>query len=120
MLPDAEAEQLFSIAFTDWMEERLGNPTPALRRVLRRKPRQRGVTEMLREAAWDLVEWRDYRTLWDIQAFDRAPALQSLVDQLHEFTTLLRMNPSDTLAWALRAYGIGEGEGEPARLLWAG
>lgn len=102
MLSDPEAEQLFSIAFTDWMEERLGNPTPALRRVLRRTPRERGVTEMLRRAAWDLVEWRDYRALWEIQAFDRAPALQSLVDQLNQLAGLLGMNVTDTLAWELR------------------
>src|SRR5262245_1547912 len=82
MLPDTEAEQLFSIAFSDWLEERLGNPTPALSRVLRRNPKERGVTEMLRRAAWKLVEWRDHRAPWAIQAFDRVPALQTLVDHL--------------------------------------
>lgn len=102
MLPDAEAEQLFSIAFSDWLEERLGNPTPALSRVLRRNPKERGVTEMLRRAAWKLVEWRDHRAPWAIQAFDRGPALQALVDHLHEFVTLLRANVNDTLAWSLR------------------
>jgi ATP-dependent exoDNAse (exonuclease V) beta subunit len=102
MLPDAEAEQLFSIAFTGWMEERLGNPTPALRRVLRRTPKGRGVTEMLRRGGWDLAEWRDCRTPWEIQAFDRAPAIDVLVQHVHAFADVLRSNRTDTLAWSLR------------------
>lgn len=102
MLPDAEAEQLFSIAFTGWMEGRLGNPTPALRRVLRRTPKGRGVTEMLRRGGWDLAEWRDCRTPWAIQAFDRGPAIEALVQHVHAFADVLRTNPTDPLAWSLR------------------
>jgi ATP-dependent helicase/nuclease subunit A len=84
------------------MEERLGNPTPALRRVLRRIPKVRSVTEMLRRSGWDLAEWRDCRAPWAHQTFDRAPSLQILVDHVHEFAALLRANVRDTLAWSLR------------------
>jgi ATP-dependent exoDNAse (exonuclease V) beta subunit len=77
--PDDVARELFRRAFDRWFERCLEGPPPGVRRVLRRRGRPRA---MLREAAWQLAEWRDFPTPWRRIAFARDATIDALMTEL--------------------------------------
>src|SRR6185295_12864923 len=89
---DDVARPLFDRAFGRWFEAQLADPGPAVRRILRRwkrepmfGPRRRdeGPRGMLRQAAWQLVEQRDFPTRWRPgREFDRDRTLDALIDEM--------------------------------------
>jgi ATP-dependent helicase/nuclease subunit A len=101
VLAEAEAEALYRRAFGRWVEERLECPSDGLRRALRRPSRldDGDPIERLRRAGWTLASWRDFRSPWRLEAFDREGAIDELVQRLHAFTELLRTcaSPADGL-----------------------
>src|SRR5262249_44989595 len=67
------ADAMFETAFDRWFEGALAAPGTAVRRLLRRRdPVDReGPRTVLRNAARQLLEWRDFETPWEPQPFER-------------------------------------------------
>ena len=89
VLTEAQANSLLSEAFDAWLRGRLEDPPEGVRRSLRRPSRwsggadSDGPVERLRRAAIDLNQWRDFRTPWTRDAFDRAGAIDRLLSLAH-------------------------------------
>jgi ATP-dependent helicase/nuclease subunit A len=103
VLTEAQAERMFSEAFGAWLQERLTDPPEGLRRALRRSAgwsfarrpsaSQDGPVDRLRQAAWDLAEWRDFPEAWSRPPFARDAAVNAVLAELHAFADLTD-NPS--------------------------
>lgn len=95
---------LFSMAFDRWFERQLDKPSDAVRRVLRRKPRREytrgkpatlarrrpseGPRRRLRQAAYELIERRDFPAPWRYDPeFDRDAAIDSLVTEMKDLSS---------------------------------
>jgi len=92
--PADEAQRLLDRAFDSWFEEVLGLPAGQLpegvRRVLRRRSGfGQGPREQLRGAVRSLVEHRDFRTPWRRERWERAPALEALLEELGSLGSLV-------------------------------
>jgi ATP-dependent exoDNAse (exonuclease V) beta subunit len=94
---------LFEMAFDRWFEGQLANPSDAVRRVLRRRPRREfsrgrpatlarrrsgeGPRRRLRYAASELVERRDFPAPWRHDPeFDRDSAIDTLIAEMKELS----------------------------------
>ncbi len=107
VLPEPEAEALYHRAFDAWLAETLEAPPEGLRRALRRRSRDGDAVDRLRGAGWQLVGWRDFRAPWQRRPFDRAVAIEALVQRVYELHVLLATcsTTTDTLyadLWPLR------------------
>ena len=77
------AEGLLDRAFDRWFEEKLAHPGEAMRRILRRRTRDEGPRRLLRTAARDLVERRDFPAAWrHEEGFDRDGTIDALMEEL--------------------------------------
>jgi len=77
------AEGLLDRAFDRWFEEKLAHPGEAMRRILRRRTRDEGPRRLLRTAARDLVERRDFPAAWrHEEGFDRDGTLDALMEEM--------------------------------------
>ena len=79
----AEQERLMDAAFRAWLERRLNQDSPGLRRALSRLAwRESWETtapaEQLKYAARQLIEWRDYPAPWHREPFAREEAIDTL------------------------------------------
>jgi len=68
-LDEQGAVGLFAVVFRRWVERRLSEPSPTLRRAITRLAWRddgegRDPLASLRKAAWSLVEWRDHPAPW--------------------------------------------------------
>jgi ATP-dependent helicase/nuclease subunit A len=99
VLTEAQASRMFTESFNTWLQEQLADPPEGLRRALRRSagpffgrgsaaPSQEGPIDRLRQAAWDLTEWRDFPHPWTRNPFDRELAIDQLESELDAFATL--------------------------------
>ena len=72
---DDVAGELFESAFDRWFEQALGAPGEGLRRLLRRREGfdREGPRPIIRAAAWELLQWRDFDTPW--QSSSRSTAI---------------------------------------------
>src|SRR5215211_5121331 len=101
VLTEPSAERLFDRAFREWFQQGLEDPAEGVRRALRRLPpawspyadEEEGPVARLRKAAVDLREWRDLRTPWRRDPFDREAAIARCVAELCGFADLT-LNPS--------------------------
>ena len=101
VLTEPGAERLFDRAFREWFQQGLEDPPEGVRRALRRLPpawspyaeEEDGPVARLRKAAVDLREWRDLRTPWRRDPFDRDAAIARCVAELCAFADLT-LNPS--------------------------
>jgi ATP-dependent helicase/nuclease subunit A len=101
---DETSRPLFSMAFDRWFERQLDEPSDAVRRVLRRKPRREyikgkpatlarrrpaeGPRRRLRQAAYELIERRDFPAPWRYDPeFDRNSAIDSLVAEMKDLSS---------------------------------
>src|SRR5439155_13659307 len=81
--PDDVASGLFARAFDRWFERQLDGPTPAVRRILRRHTRgEDGPRMLLRQAAWELAERRDFPEPWAKRSFARDAAIDELLEEM--------------------------------------
>ena len=94
-LAEDEAPRLFARSFGRWIEEQLEAMRPGLRRELARlvvgrwSPNQSAL-DRLREAAWRLVDWRDFDAGWQRPDFDREAALRDLSDRVERLAALVQ------------------------------
>src|ERR1035437_413103 len=94
-LDEQGAVGLFAVVFRRWVERRLSEPSPTLRRAITRLTWRddgegRDPLASLRKAAWSLVEWRDHPTPWTHRAVDRVAALDSIVGGAREIAAMRR------------------------------
>jgi ATP-dependent exoDNAse (exonuclease V) beta subunit len=99
VLTEPQAERLFSEAFAGWVQAEMADPPEGLRRALRRSAGQPfmrpgvndpeyGPLDRLRQAAWDLAQWRDFPTDWTRRPFDREADIDRLAQELRDLATL--------------------------------
>jgi ATP-dependent helicase/nuclease subunit A len=98
------SDAMFETAFDQWFEGALAAPGTAVRRLLRRRdPVDReGPRTILRNAARQLLEWRDFETLWELEPFDRDREIDALIAEVTALGALaLEAEPDDWLARSL-------------------
>jgi ATP-dependent exoDNAse (exonuclease V) beta subunit len=101
VMAEDEARRLFDQAFRAWLESELGDPHEGVRRALRRRWRgEGGPTDALRDAAWRLVEHRDFTAPWRRQPFERTAEIDRVVAELRTLGAFVRVaeKPDDWLA----------------------
>ncbi len=87
MAADEDRERIFDEAFDDWFQKQLQGPEEGVRRVLRRRSRDRdaaGPREALRRAGLDLVDQRDFSAPWTKVPMDRHAEIDALLLALGE------------------------------------
>jgi ATP-dependent exoDNAse (exonuclease V) beta subunit len=92
-IDEAQAARLYSRAFDHWIQRRLQEMPPALRRALsrfsiERTPQENQPLERLRDAGWALVQWRDFRRPWRREPFNRVDAIERLIGELAVLQTI--------------------------------
>ncbi len=103
---DDVAGELFEGAFERWFEQALAAPGEGLRRLLRRRDGfdRDGPRPIIRAAAWELLQWRDFHAPWSQQAFERDPEIDALAEEIRALGALAeRADPEDWLRKALGA-----------------
>lgn len=90
VLTETTSRRLFDDAFGRWLQERLVDPPDGVRRALRRTAfgGDDGPIERLRNAAWELAQWRDFTGPWTRNPFDRIEEIRSLVRCVLDFAEL--------------------------------
>ncbi len=98
---DERAKPLFNFAFDRWFERQLAEPGEAVRRILRRPPRRDftgrqgaplvrrrrddGPKRLLRSAAWELINERDFTAPWRrLEHFDRVGEINAILAEMKE------------------------------------
>lgn len=83
---DYQRDRLYTRAFRGWIQERLQQDSPGVRRALSRlawaKRGDRSPLDDLRYAAIQLVEWRDFTAPWTRVPFDRRDAIDQIVGHI--------------------------------------
>jgi ATP-dependent helicase/nuclease subunit A len=82
---DQQQERLFDEAFDRWFQVAVANPPEGVRRILRRRLRDRdrsGPREALRRAGLSLVEARDFDARWRRDGFARKEAIDEVLERL--------------------------------------
>jgi ATP-dependent exoDNAse (exonuclease V) beta subunit len=108
-LEEEQARALYDRAFRGWIERRLDDLPPGLRRALARlvargKGADGSALDALADAGWGLVEWRDFPAPWTRDpAFDRESMVDQLVSRLSTVAGLRERarSANDELAKAL-------------------
>ena len=86
-LSEQQASRIYERAFRAWMQRKLGEGAPGLRRALVRmawRDSYDGASpiEQLQNAAWKLIEWRDHPTPWRTKEFRREAEIDAVVEQV--------------------------------------
>jgi ATP-dependent exoDNAse (exonuclease V) beta subunit len=103
---DGEDREIFKVAFDRFIQEQLEEMRPGLRRALSRLALDTNFfgtpLDRLRDAAWSIVEWRDFPSAWRRDPFEREWAVDELVTRVHRLAEHARSGRSgDGLVWAL-------------------
>jgi ATP-dependent exoDNAse (exonuclease V) beta subunit len=102
-----EAERMLDDVFDAWFQRILADPPEGVRRVLRRRPRERdasGPRTLLRRAVASLCEHRDFTDRWRRDPFDRDGAIDRLLEELAALGALAELGrPEDYLTQNLAA-----------------
>ncbi|MBI1894930.1 MAG: UvrD-helicase domain-containing protein [Acidobacteria bacterium] len=78
-----EALRLFGAVFRPWVQRRIAAGSPVLRRCFARTAEWDGGAAPLRalqNAAWKLIEWRDFPASWQARPFDRDAGLERILE----------------------------------------
>ena len=86
-LSEQQASRIYERAFRAWIQRKLGEGAPGLRRALVRLARPDSFDgaspiEQLQYAAWKLIEWRDHPAPWRTVEFNREAEVDRLVGQV--------------------------------------
>jgi ATP-dependent helicase/nuclease subunit A len=92
-LTDQESGRLHRKAFRAWLEQRLDEDSPGLRRAFARLSWRDGwedssAIDQLQRAGWKLVEWRDYPAPWRRDPFDREAEIDTLARITRDLSAL--------------------------------
>lgn len=92
-LNEQEAGRLYQAAFRAWLERRLNEDSPGLRRAFARLAwrdswDESAPLEQLQWAGRKLVEWRDYPAPWRRESFAREEEIRSIVTRVRELAEL--------------------------------
>ena len=92
-LSESEALRIYQRSFRSWLERRLRDESPGLRRAFARLAWRDGWDDSpalvrLREAGWKLVEWRDYPAPWRRDPFYRDSEIDTIVRMTRELADL--------------------------------
>ena len=88
---EAAQERLFDEAFERFFQRELGNPSEGVRRMLRKRYRDResgGPRQLLRRAGLQLVDQRDFDHPWRREPFERERELDAIVERLRELSKI--------------------------------
>ncbi|HSQ62351.1 MAG TPA: UvrD-helicase domain-containing protein, partial [Polyangiaceae bacterium] len=105
---EATQERLFDEAFERFFQRELGQPSEAVRRMLRKRFRDRdsgGPRNLLRRAGLQLVDQRDFDHPWRRDPFDRPAELDAILQRLRDLGNLWD-TASDKTTWF--AQNLGE------------
>ncbi|MFN7922526.1 MAG: UvrD-helicase domain-containing protein [Bryobacteraceae bacterium] len=113
-LSELEAQRLFDRAFRGWIQGKLNEDAPALRRALSRLAWRDTRDDLppigqLQYAARTLIEWRDFPEPWARLPFDRAAQVDVLVERVRDASQ--RMNQAfrpvhEAAQWIERAEAV--------------
>ncbi len=95
-----EAQRLYRRVFLRWLQEKLDDPAPGIRRLLREPvDKEVGPVDRLKQAGWALIERRDFPTPWEIRPFAREKEIDWLTEKFLKIAKLGAecVNPKDTL-----------------------
>jgi len=86
-LSEQQASRIYERAFRTWIQRKLGEAAPGLRRALVRLAWRESFDgaspmEQLQYAAWKLIEWRDHPAPWRKEEFNRDAEVDRLVEQV--------------------------------------
>jgi ATP-dependent helicase/nuclease subunit A len=86
-LSEQQASRIYERAFRAWIQRKLGEGAPGLRRALVRLASRdffdgASPVEQLQYAAWKLIEWRDHPAPWRTVEFKRESEIDRLVEQV--------------------------------------
>ena len=106
-LDEKEAPRLFERVFNKWIQGSLDNPPPGLSRALSRAAAWTGgpsPLEQIRNAAWQLIEWRDFPSSWRREPYAREKEIDSVVTEVVALSVKVATCPNDrdALRGALR------------------
>src|SRR5580765_4574846 len=92
-LSEQESGRLYQRAFRTWLERRLAEPSPGLRRAFARLAWRDSwdvspPIEQLQYAGRKLVEWRDYPAAWRREPFSRDEEIATLLRMARELADL--------------------------------
>ncbi len=82
---EEESEALFDQAFDEWFSRVITDPGEGVRRMLRRRPKGRDTfspRKLLRDAAWSLMNRRDFNAPWRHVRVDRKAAIDEIIKDL--------------------------------------
>ncbi len=99
-MDEGQSRRMFSDVFRRWLEHEMTSIPPGLKRALSRlswMDSPSGPIDKLRDAAWQLAEWRDHPQPWERRALDRENAIDSLRNQL---ASTLDVWPIHETTWA--------------------
>src|ERR1700693_4751291 len=113
-LSEPQAARIYERAFRAWIQRKLADGTPALRRALVRLAWRDSFDsgppiDQLQYAAWKLIEWRDHPAPWRQVAFDRDQQIDQLIEQVKLIAEAASRcpKPTDNLVRSLRpAQGV--------------
>ena len=94
-MDEEEAVRLYERAFRRWIEQRLEDPPPGVRRALSRLAVDAGSRngtplDLLRQAGWALAGWRDFPARWRQEPWDREEEIDGLVQQVAALAAMRR------------------------------
>jgi ATP-dependent exoDNAse (exonuclease V) beta subunit len=92
-LGEQETRRIYQKAFRAWLERRLNEDSPGLRRAFARLAWRESwddspALEQLQWAGWKLAEWRDYPALWRREPFAREEEIDTLVRMTRDLADL--------------------------------
>ncbi len=76
-----ESQRLYRRVFLRWLQEKLDDPPPGIRRLLRQPvENELGPVDRLYQAGWALIDRRDFPTPWEIRPFPREKEIDWLIE----------------------------------------
>jgi ATP-dependent exoDNAse (exonuclease V) beta subunit len=133
---DQEASRaIHARAFDRWVQSRLGEMPPTLRRALARLGLDGGFSDdpplkKLRNAAFGLLDWRDFPAPWRREEFPRSELLDRLIEEGRSLAERIAMGPSgdylrrgmsaleEEIAWLDRAESGGPRDDDLVEARW--
>ena len=86
-ISEQQAVRIYERAFRAWIQQKLAEGAPALRRALarlawRESREDNPPMHQLQNAAWKLIEWRDHPAPWRKVSFDREAQVDKLIEDV--------------------------------------